>query len=144
MKKIIVFITLLLTFSQQLSAQSSLNQMNQNSYFKNNPFLWGAASASYQVEGAPTADGKGQSNWDEWMNRYQVGGKGVNGNIAINFYDRTLYLKDIKLFKELGLTSYRFSISWPRIIPIGTGKVNTEAIEHYRTFVKDLKAAGMG
>jgi beta-glucosidase len=134
---------LLLTISLRLSAQSTTNQMNQTSYFKNNPFLWGAASASYQVEGAPTADGKGQSNWDEWMNRYQVAGKGVNGNVAINFYDRTQYLKDIKLFKGVGLTSYRFSISWPRIIPTGTGKVNTVAIDHYRTFVKDLKAAGI-
>lgn len=117
--------------------------MRNNSYFKNNPFLWGAASASYQVEGHPTAEGKGESVWDEWMNRYQIGGKDVNGNTAINFYDRDQYVKDIALFKALGLNSYRFSVSWARIIPTGTGAVNIPAIVHYRTFIKDLKAAGI-
>ncbi|RZK43846.1 MAG: glycoside hydrolase family 1 protein, partial [Hymenobacter sp.] len=115
----------------------------ESSYFGHHPFLWGAASAAYQVEGADKADGKGQSNWDVWLNKYEVAGKGVTGNVAINFYDRRQYLKDIALMKQMGLNSYRFSISWPRIIPNGTGAINQKGIAHYRTFIKDLKAAGI-
>ncbi|RYF49598.1 MAG: glycoside hydrolase family 1 protein, partial [Cytophagaceae bacterium] len=115
----------------------------RSSFFDNHPFLWGAASAAYQVEGAYKADGKGLSIWDVWMNRDTIAGKNVTGNVAINFYNRNQYLKDIALFKKQGLTSYRFSVSWPRLIPDGTGAVNPVAVQHYRTFINDLKAAGI-
>ena len=106
-------------------------------------FLWGAASAAYQVEGAPEADGKGPSVWDVWLNRDQLAGPGVNGNTAIDFHDRTRYLADIALLRGLGIRAYRFSVSWPRIIPGGTGAVNRAGVEHYRQFVRDLRAAGI-
>lgn len=106
-------------------------------------FEWGAASAAYQVEGSPTADNKGQSVWDVYLDDHQLAGPGISGAAAINFYDRAQYLKDIALFKRMGLTSYRFSISWPRIIPDGQGPVNLAAVTHYRQFIADLKAAGI-
>lgn len=109
----------------------------------NEPFRWGAASASFQVEGASTADNKGQSIWDVYLDQQSLAGPGVSGATAINFYDRDQYLKDIALFKKMGLTSYRFSVSWARIIPDGLGPVNPAAIAHYRQFIADLKAAGI-
>jgi beta-glucosidase len=107
------------------------------------PFRWGAASAAYQVEGAVAADGKGRSIWDHYLDDLDLAGPGMSGAVAINFYDRTQYLKDIALMKQMGLTSYRFSISWPRIIPDGVGPANPAAIAHYRQFIDDLKAAGI-
>lgn len=106
-------------------------------------FLWGAASSAYQIEGSPAADGKGRSVWDYYLDEKSLAGPGISGNAAINFYDRQQYLQDITLFKEMGLTSYRFSISWPRIIPDGLGPVNLKGVEHYRQFIKDLKQAGI-
>lgn len=106
-------------------------------------FQWGASSAAYQIEGAAEADGKGKSVWDYYLSDKKIAGPDVNGNTAINFYDRNQYLKDIALFKKLGLTSYRFSISWTRILPDGTGRINEKGIQHYRQFICDLKAAGI-
>ena len=106
-------------------------------------FRWGAASAAYQVEGAATADNKGRSIWDVYLDDDHLAGPGISGRVAINFYDRDQYLKDIALFKAMGLTSYRFSISWPRIMPDGLGPVNPLGVAHYRQFIADLKAAGI-
>jgi beta-glucosidase len=107
------------------------------------PFRWGAASAAYQVEGAFNADNKGRSIWDVYLDDDHLAGPGISGDVAINFYDREQYLKDIALLKQMGLNSYRFSISWPRIMPDGLGPVNPAAIAHYRQFITDLKAAGI-
>jgi len=112
-----------------------------------NNFIWGVASASYQVEGAYQADGKGVSNWDVYTNKYQVTKAftkaNQTGNVSVNEYDRTQYLKDFALMKQLGVTAYRFSISWARILPQGTGAVNQKGIDHYRLFIKDLKSFGI-
>lgn len=110
-------------------------------------FLWGAASAAYQVEGAWQADGKGLSNWDLYTNVYRatetVTGKHETGNVAINAYDRAQYLQDIALMRELGITGYRFSLSWARILPDGVGRINEAGIAHYQQFVVDLLEAGI-
>lgn len=110
-------------------------------------FLWGAASAAFQVEGAWRADGKGLSNWDVWTNDDKVTlpltGKVETGNVAINAYDRTQYLADIALMQQLGLDCYRFSIAWSRVLPEGTGAVNPAGIAHYQRFCDDLIAAGI-
>jgi beta-glucosidase len=106
-------------------------------------FRWGAASAAYQVEGATQEDGRGPSIWDEYLDGKSLGGPGISGAVAINFYDRNQYLKDIAIMKKMGLSSYRFSVSWPRLIPDGLGPVNVKAVEHYRQFIVDLKAAGI-
>ncbi len=109
--------------------------------------MWGVASASYQVEGAYKADGKGLSNWDVYTNDYQVtkvmGGENQTGNVSVNQYDRTQYLKDFALMKQLGVTHYRFSISWARLLPNGTGKVNMLGVQHYQKFVDDLLSFGI-
>ena len=113
---------------------------------KNN-FIWGVASASYQVEGAYKADGKGESNWDVYTNKYEVTkavtGKNETGNISVNQYDRTQYLKDFALMKKLGVTHYRFSLSWARFLPNGVGKVNILGVKHYQKFVDDLLSFGI-
>ena len=79
-------------------------------------FLWGAASAAYQVEGGTKADGRGPNTWDKYLNPpYSLAkmatGQDVNGDIAINEYDRNQFLKDVKLIKDLGINTYRLSIS---------------------------------
>jgi beta-glucosidase len=110
-------------------------------------FIWGVASASYQVEGAYQADGKGVSNWDVYTNKYHVTqmmtGDVQTGNVSINAYDRTQYLKDITLMKQLGVTAYRFSISWARLLPEGIGKVNEKGVKHYEEFIDALLANGI-
>jgi beta-glucosidase len=110
-------------------------------------FLWGAASAAYQVEGAWQADGKGLSNWDIYTNVYRatepVTEKHETGNVAINAYDRTQYLEDIALMRKLGINCYRFSLSWARLLPDGVGKVNEAGVAHYQQFVVDLLEAGI-
>lgn len=114
---------------------------------KKQPFLWGIASAAYQVEGNYQVDGKGESKWDFLTNKVGVTqftiGRKETGNTAINMYDRTQYLKDIELMKKLGVNSYRFSLDWSRIIPDGTGTPNEKALEHYDILIDDIKAAGL-
>ncbi|MBS5884725.1 MAG: GH1 family beta-glucosidase [Clostridium sp.] len=104
-------------------------------------FLFGAASASYQVEGAWNEDGKGLSNWDVFS---KIPGKtfeGTNGDIAIDHYHR--YKEDIRLMAEMGLESYRFSISWPRILPNGVGEVNPKGIEFYNNIINECLKYGI-
>ena len=100
-----------------------------------NNFLFGAASASYQVEGAWNEDGKGLSNWDVFS---KIPGKtfeNTNGDVAVDHYHR--YKEDIALMAEMGLESYRFSISWPRIFPNGTGEVNEKGLEFYNKLIDE-------
>ena len=110
-------------------------------------FLWGAASAAYQVEGGWEADGKGLSKWDIYTNRDRITvpttGKQETGNVAINQYSREQYLKDIAIMRDLGLNAYRFSIAWPRILPEGTGRVNQAGVDYYSRLVDDLIANGI-
>ena len=106
-----------------------------------NDFLFGAATASYQVEGAWDQDGKGPTNWDEFV---KIPGKtfeGTNGDIAIDHYNR--YKEDIKLMAEMGLESYRFSISWARILPTGTGEVNQKGIDFYNNLIDECLKYGI-
>ncbi len=104
-------------------------------------FLWGAATASYQIEGAWDADGKGESIWDRFS---QTPGKITNddnGNVACDHYHR--YPEDIAIMKHLGLKAYRFSISWPRILPQGWGLVNPAGLDFYDRLVDALLEAGI-
>ena len=110
-------------------------------------FLWGAASAAYQVEGGWDKDGRGLSKWDVYTNDWHITvpqiGRNETGNVAINAYDRDQYLKDIALLNELGVNAYRFSVSWPRVLPAGTGAVNQPGLDYYSRLVDDLLAAGI-
>ncbi|NMA66318.1 MAG: beta-glucosidase [Clostridiaceae bacterium] len=99
-------------------------------------FLWGAASASYQIEGAWNKDGKGLSVWDVISNETDLVFEGQTGNIACDHYNR--YEEDVRIMSELGLKAYRFSLSWPRILPEGTGVVNQKGLDFYDRLIENL------
>ena len=104
-------------------------------------FLFGAASASYQVEGAWNEDEKGISNWDVFSKIKGKTFEGTNGDIAVDHYHR--YKEDVKLMADIGLESYRFSISWPRIIPDGDGEINEKGIEFYNNLINECLKYGI-
>ena len=104
-------------------------------------FVWGAATASFQIEGAAFEDGKAPSIWDAFCREPGRVFDGHNGDVACDHYHR--YKEDVELMQEIGLKAYRFSISWPRILPEGTGKVNQKGIEFYSGLIDALLAAGI-
>jgi len=104
-------------------------------------FHWGTATASYQIEGSWQADGKGESIWDRFSHTPGRIKTGETGDQACDSYRR--WRDDIALLKELGHTSYRFSIAWPRIQANGKGAPNPKGLEHYGRFVDALLAAGI-
>ncbi|HYO79579.1 MAG TPA: family 1 glycosylhydrolase, partial [Thermoanaerobaculia bacterium] len=104
-------------------------------------FVWGAATSAYQIEGSPLADGAGPSIWHRFVRTPGRVHNGETGDVACDHYHR--YREDVALMKELGLTSYRFSISWSRILPDGTGRVNEGGLDFYRRLVDELLAAGI-
>ncbi|MFX0071682.1 MAG: GH1 family beta-glucosidase [Candidatus Hermodarchaeota archaeon] len=99
-------------------------------------FLWGAATSSYQIEGAWNEDGKGESAWDRASHTPGMITNGDTGDIACDHYHR--YREDVQLMKEMGLDAYRFSISWPRIFPTGKGKVNRKGVQFYDNLINEL------
>lgn len=99
-------------------------------------FLFGAATAAYQVEGAVSEDGRKPSIWDVFAHSQGKTFQGHTGDKACDQYHR--YHEDVRLLKELGLHSYRFSISWPRIFPEGKGKLNSKGMDYYRRLVEEL------
>ncbi len=104
-------------------------------------FSWGAATASYQVEGAWNADGKGESIWDRFSHVPGNIANGDTGDVACDQYHR--YKEDIALMKRLGLGGYRFSIAWPRVFPHGKGPVNQKGLDYYNRLVDELLANGI-
>lgn len=104
-------------------------------------FLWGSATASYQVEGAVKEDGRGTTIWDTFAHTAGKTHNGDNGDISTDSYHR--YPEDIALMKALGLKTCRFSIAWSRVYPMGSGQVNQAGIDHYRKFAEALRAAGI-
>ena len=103
-------------------------------------FLWGAASAAYQVEGAWNEDGKGPSIWDVSA-KYGHIRYNETGETASDHYHHMR--EDVALMKKIGLRAYRFSISWPRVLPEGTGKVNEKGLQFYSDLVDELIANGI-
>ena len=99
-------------------------------------FTWGCASSAYQVEGAWNEAGKGPSIWDIFVHTPGKIANRENGDIAVDHYHR--YKEDVGLMKELGLDAYRFSISWSRILPEGTGTVNQAGLDFYDRLVDEL------
>jgi beta-glucosidase len=104
-------------------------------------FLWGVAAASYQVEGAWNEDGKGLSVWDEFCRKPGAIWQGQSGDVACDEYHR--YPEDIALIKALGAKAYRLSISWPRVLPEGTGAANEKGLDYYDRLIDGLLAAGI-
>ena len=104
-------------------------------------FTFGAATSAYQIEGAVTADGRGESIWDRFCRTPGAIAGGDHGDIACDHYRR--WPMDIALMRELGLRAYRFSIAWPRVLPHGVGAVNARGLDFYDRLVDALLAAGI-
>ncbi len=104
-------------------------------------FLWGAATAAYQIEGAVTEDGRGASVWDTFSHTPGKVAKGENGDVACDHYHR--YAEDAKLIAGLGFKNYRLSISWTRLFPNGDGERNEKGFEFYNNLIDALIANGV-
>ena len=104
-------------------------------------FLWGTATASYQVEGAVKEDGRGPSIWDTFSHTPGKTVAGATGDVANDHYH--LYKGDVQLMKALGVKSYRFSIAWPRVFPNGDGPPNPKGLDFYNRLVDELLANGI-
>ncbi|RCG23392.1 beta-glucosidase [Sphaerisporangium album] len=104
-------------------------------------FVWGSATAAYQVEGAAREDGRGESIWDTFCRRPGAIAGGHTGDTACDHYHR--YAEDVRLMKALGLAAYRFSVAWPRVQPDGSGPVNPAGLDFYERLVDELLAAGI-
>jgi len=104
-------------------------------------FLWGAATAAYQVEGSPLADGAGASIWHRFSHTPGRVRDGDTGDVACDHYRR--FREDVALMRELGLGAYRFSIAWGRVLPEGTGRINERGLDFYRRLVDALREAGI-
>ena len=115
-----------------------------NSQFTNTlprDFVWGAATASYQIEGASHEDGRGESVWDRFCATPGKVRNGDDGGIACDFYHR--YRDDIALMRELGIDAFRFSVAWPRVLPEGRGPVNEKGLDFYDRLVDELLGSGI-
>ena len=105
------------------------------------PFLWGTATSSYQIEGAASVDGRGPGIWDRFCAEPGKVRNGEDGSLACDFYHR--YRDDIALVRELGVNAFRLSISWPRVLPDGHGRVNEAGLDFYDRVVDELLANGV-
>jgi beta-glucosidase len=103
-------------------------------------FVWGAATSSFQIEGSPLADGAAASNWLEWTRTPGKIADGSNADTACDHYHR--YASDVQLMKDLGLTSYRFSLSWPRLVP-ERGRFNEKGLDFYKRLLDELQKKGI-
>jgi beta-glucosidase len=101
-------------------------------------FLWGAATSAYQIEGSPRADGAGESIWHRFAHTSGKVFENQHGDVACDHYRR--YREDIALMRELGISAYRFSISWSRVLPAGTGQANAAGLDFYKRLVDELVA----
>jgi beta-glucosidase len=104
-------------------------------------FTWGVAAAAYQIEGSPDADGKGPSIWDAFCRVPGAIANSDTGDVACDHYRR--FRDDVALLAELGVPSYRFSISWPRVLPDGIGRVNERGLAFYERLVDELLEHGI-
>mmetsp|Transcript_103657 Transcript_103657/g.302533 ORF Transcript_103657/g.302533 Transcript_103657/m.302533 type:complete len:851 (+) Transcript_103657:240-2792(+) len=101
-------------------------------------FVWGSATAAYQIEGALDKGGRAPSIWDTFAKKPGNIDRGDTAEVACDHYNR--FREDVKLMKEIGLPAYRFSISWPRLLPEGRGDVNPDAVTFYRSLLEELAA----
>src|SRR5262245_11953653 len=121
-------------YNRQMGSDDQVRQFPES-------FYWGTATSSYQIEGAWNADGKGPSIWDTYAHTPGKIKNGDTGDVANDHYHR--YKEDVALMQALGANAYRFSISWPRIFPHGTGQPNGKGLDFYSRLVDALVAAGI-
>ena len=101
-------------------------------------FLWGCATAAYQIEGGAQDDGRGPSVWDTFSHTAGKTYQSETGDVACDSYH--LYKEDVKLLRNLGVSAYRMSISWSRVFPSGTGQPNQKGLDYYNRVVDELLA----
>jgi beta-glucosidase len=104
-------------------------------------FVWGAATSAYQVEGAWREDGKGESIWDRFAHTPGKILDGSTGDVACDQYHR--YREDVALLRELGLSAYRFSVAWPRVVPDASRRINRPGLDYYDRLVDELLGQGI-
>src|ERR1700751_6085992 len=114
--------------------------MSQNFEFPQG-FLWGSATSAYQIEGSPLADGAGPSIWHRFVRTPGLVRDGDTGDVACDHYRR--YRDDVELMADLGMKAYRFSISWSRVLPAGTGTANPAGLGFYDRLVDELLKRGI-
>ena len=102
-------------------------------------FVWGVSTASYQIEGAVQEDGRGPSIWDRYCRQIGRIANGDRGDIACDHYHR--YAEDIDQMRTLGISAYRFSVAWPRVLPTGRGAVNVTGLAFYDRLIDALLSA---
>jgi beta-glucosidase len=117
------------------------NSNNEAAFDFPENFVWGVATSAYQIEGAWKEDGKGESIWDRFCHTPGNIENGDTGDVACDHYHR--WREDVTLMASLGIPAYRFSISWPRILPAGKGKVNQAGLDFYNALVDGLLEAGI-
>jgi beta-glucosidase len=117
------------------------NSNNEAAFDFPENFVWGVATSAYQIEGAWKEDGKGESIWDRFCHTPGNIENGDTGDVACDHYHR--WREDVTLMASLGIPAYRFSISWPRILPSGKGKVNQAGLDFYNALVDGLLEAGI-
>jgi beta-glucosidase len=113
-----------------------MDKVNMGQFEFPDGFIWGTATSSYQIEGAWDEDGKGESIWDRFSHTPGHVIDHSTGDVAADHYHR--WPEDVDLMKDLGLPAYRFSVSWPRILPEGQGQVNQAGLDHYSRFIDKL------
>jgi beta-glucosidase len=124
------------------AVQTEIEQAQQNNAGKfPKGFLWGSATASYQVEGAVKEDGRGPTIWDTFSHTPGKTVEGATGDVADDHYHR--YKEDVQLMKSMGVKTYRFSIAWSRIFPDGTGQPNAKGLDFYSRLVDELLKNGI-
>jgi beta-glucosidase len=131
--------TALSTLAPSASAQTAPTAPAARSFPQG--FLWGSATASYQVEGAVHEEGRGVSIWDTFSHTPGKTNNGDTGDVADDHFHR--YKEDVQLMKNLGLQTYRFSVAWPRVFPQGTGAPNPKGLDFYNRMLDELLAAGI-
>src|SRR3982074_2054712 len=118
---------------------SNSSQHSNSGYTFPANFLWGSATSAYQIEGSPLADGAGPSIWQRFAHSPGRTANGDTGDVACAHSRR--YAGGVKLMSELGRQAYRFSVSWSRVLPAGTGAVNARGLDFYERLVDALLAA---
>ena len=104
-------------------------------------FIWGSATASYQVEGAAHEDGKGPSIWNEYEKNPAAILDNCSGDVSCDQYHQ--YKRDVAIMRDIGFDVYRFSLAWSRIYPEGIGKMNPKGMDYYKRLCDELLANGI-
>jgi beta-glucosidase len=133
--------TLLASVSPQATRSGATDPEQRGKVAKTfpNDFLWGASTSAFQIEGATREDGRGPSVWDTFSDQPGAIANSDKPDVACDHYHR--YLEDVAVMRRLGLRAYRFSVSWPRILPSGTGPINEKGLSFYSRLVDELLRA---